>query len=70
MTLPIGMVAGNEIQAQDATLSWGTNALTISPAASGFGDHINGGTSSYVDGVVGDKLSLVAISSVQGVSIK
>lgn len=70
MTLPIGMVAGNEIQAQDATLSWGANALTVAVAASGLGTKINGGTSSYTDGVVGDKLSLVAISSGQGVSIK
>lgn len=69
MTLPIGMIAGDPVEAQDATQSWATNSLTIAVAASGFGTKINGSTSPFVDSVVGDKLSIVAIDGTTGVRI-
>lgn len=70
MTLPTGMVAGDSIEVQDASLSFGTHTFTITVAASGLATKINSGTSSYTDSVVGDKITLTGINSTVGVSIK
>lgn len=70
VTLPVGMAVGDEIWIEDATLSFGTHSLTIALAASEIGSKINGAASNYTDSVVGDRLSIVAISSAYGVSIK
>lgn len=70
VTLPVGMVAGDEITIEDATLTWDVNGVTINPAASGFGDTINGIGSSYYAGVVGGSIGIVAIDGTFGVSVK
>lgn len=70
MTLPAGMIAGDEIHVEDAALSFTTHALLINPASSGFGNKVNGMAGGYIDSVIGDKLSIVAISSGYGTCIK
>lgn len=70
MQLPNGMNTGDWIAAEDATLSFISNNFTITPASLGIGFKINNGSSNYVDSVIGDKLSIVAISTGYGVSIK
>jgi len=66
ITLPATASIGDAIQIEDATLSWQTHNLTI--ARNGL--NLNGGTSNYVAGVTGNKLSIVYISSTYGWSIK
>lgn len=66
ITLPATAALGDPIQIEDASLSWGTNNLTI--ARNGL--KINNGTSNYTASVTGNKLSIVYISSGYGWSIK
>lgn len=66
ITLPVTAAVGNVIEIEDAKFSWNTNNLTIAPN----GLNLNGGTSNYVASVVGNKLSIVYISSTYGWSIK
>jgi len=66
VTMPASASAMDSIEFADATLSWGTNAVTLSRN----GLKINNGTSNYTDSVEGDKLSIVYISSGYGWSVK
>lgn len=66
LTLPDSASIGSEILIEDATLSWGTNTLTI--ARNGL--KINNGTTNYTANVAGGKLSCVYISAAYGWSIK
>jgi Ran-binding protein 9/10 len=66
VTLPATANIGDFVGIEDAKLSWNTDNLTI--ARNGL--NINGGTSNYTASVVGNKLSIVYISSTYGWSIK
>lgn len=66
ITLPATASVGDSIEIEDAKLSWPTHNLTI--ARNGL--LINGGTSNYTASVVGNKLSVIYISSGYGWSIK
>ena len=66
ITLPASASIGDEIEIEDAKFTWNTNNLTI--AANGL--NINGGMSNYTASVIGNKLSIVYISTTYGWSIK
>ncbi len=66
ITLPATASIGDFIEIEDAKLTWNTNNLTIAPN----GLNINGGVSNYAASVVGNKLSIVYISTTYGWSIK
>jgi len=66
VTLPATANIGDFIEIEDAKLTWNTNNLTI--ARNGL--NINGGTTNYTASVVGNKISVVYISSSYGWSIK
>ena len=66
ITLPATASIGDFIEIEDAKLSWNTNNLTL--ARNGL--NINGGTTNYTASVVGNKLSIVYISTSYGWSIK
>lgn len=69
MTLPNGLNAGDGIVAKDATLSWGTHAFTVAPAASGIAMKINGSTAAFVAQGAGDELGIVANNVDWGVTL-
>ncbi len=66
ITLPATASIGDFIEIEDAKLTWNTHNLTI--ARNGL--YINGTTSNYTASVVGNKISVVYISSSYGWSIK
>jgi hypothetical protein len=66
INLPSSASSGDKILIQDAKLSWNINNLTIA----GGGLKINGASSNYTASIVGNKLSIVYISTSYGWSIK
>ncbi len=66
ITLPATATAMDEIQVEDATLSWDSANLTLLRN----GLKINSGTSDYTANVIGGKLSIVYINATVGWSIK
>jgi len=59
ITMPATMAVNDAIEFADAKLTWDTHAITLARN----GNKINGATSDYVDALVGDKLSAVAIDT-------
>ena len=66
ITLPATASIGDYIEIDDAKLTWDTHNLTL--ARNGL--LVNGVTSDYTASVVGNKLSIVYISTSYGWSIK
>ena len=66
LTLPSTASIGDYIEVEDAVLTWDAHHLTINRN----GLKINGTTSNYTASVIGNKLSIVYISTSYGWSIK
>ena len=70
VTLPIGMVFGDEVVFRDANFGWSeTAALNINPAASGFGSLINGAPGPFGCNAVGATVTVTALNETTGVAI-